>query len=65
MKIGTSDGSGIPLLFIPLIPPRSGLLEHHHPGPTVLPLPHAGKPQFGVRITVYFLHVYIWAAECF
>lgn len=59
MEIGTSDRSGIPLFLISPYPPRSGLLVHHCSVPTVLPLPHAGKPQLKVKVTVYFLHVYI------
>lgn len=53
-ETGTRDKSGI-ALFIPLIPPRSGL---RCPGPTVLLLPHAGQPQLWVKITGLFMNTF-------
>lgn len=60
MEIGKSYQSGISLLLISLILPRCGLLGHHCPGPSALPL-----PQLWVKITVCFSHAYMWAAEYF
>lgn len=58
-EIGQSYISWILLFLIPLVPPRYDVLVCPCLGPTVLPLPHAGKSQIWVKITACFLYVYM------